>query len=321
LQAGSNTRAAGVSAGGLFIALALLLTACSHSPVLPSSALGNLPPVVELRQTPFFPQERYQCGPAALATGLTHAGVDITAEQLVPEVYLPAREGSLQAELLAATRRHDRLPYVIRPNMEDLLGELADGNPVLVLQNLGLDWYPKWHYAVVVGYDLDAQQMVLRSGVTQRKTLSFSLFDRTWQRGNRWAMVITHPAKVPITATEAGYLKAVLPFEQTGKWKTANTAYQTAAKRWPQSLGAVMGTGNTFYRLGKTSDAEQAYRAALKLDIEHAPAHNNLAQVLLERRQLKEARAHARQAVAIGGPMSDAYQQTLNEIEQELGRR
>ena len=25
---------------------------------------------------------------------------------------------------------------------------------LLVLQNLGLSWLPRWHYAVVVGYDL-----------------------------------------------------------------------------------------------------------------------------------------------------------------------
>ena len=66
----------------------------------------GIPEKVELAETPFFSQQRYQCGPAALATVLNAAGVKVTDEELVPEVYLPTREGSLQVEMLAATRRH-----------------------------------------------------------------------------------------------------------------------------------------------------------------------------------------------------------------------
>ena len=300
-----------------------MLAGCSHSVSEQLSQLptSDLPPSVEIHQAPFFPQERYQCGPAALATTLTYTGVDTSADQLVPQVYLPAREGSLQAEMLAATRRHDRVAVVLKPSMEDLLREVGDGKPVLVLQNLGFNWYPKWHYAVVVGYDFQLQQIVLRSGITQRKTMPLTLFDRTWRRSDRWAMIVVRPGEIPITATEDNYLKAVLPFEQGKHWQTANTAYRAAAKRWPKSIGATMGVGNSYYQMAKIPDAERAYRAALVIDREHAPAHNNLAQVLLERRQLAEAISHAQQAVSIGGPYTDAYRQTLNEIKRELEKR
>jgi tetratricopeptide (TPR) repeat protein len=320
LQTSGNAPAAGRIAGGFFFTALLLLAGCSHTVGQQLSQLRatDLAPTAEIRQTPFFPQERYQCGPAALATMLTSTGINTDAEQLVPQVYLPEREGSLQAELLAATRRQDRLPYVISPKMEDLLREISDGRPVLVLQNLGLSWHPKWHYAVVVGYDLESQRMVLRSGTTRRKTMSMSLFDHTWRRSNRWAMVVISPEDVPATATETSYLRTVLAFEQTRKWNVANTAYRAAASHWPGSLGAVMGVGNTYYQMGKKSDAEQAYRTALSIDSNHAPAHNNLAQVLLERHRLTEALVHARQAVAIGGPMQDSYKQTLDEIERKL---
>jgi len=300
-----------------------LLAGCSHSVSEQLSKLptSDLPPSVEIHQAPFFPQERYQCGPAALATTLTYTGVDTSADQLVPQVYLPAREGSLQAEMLAATRRHDRVAVVLKPSMEDLLREVGDGKPVLVLQNLGFNWYPKWHYAVVVGYDFQLQQIVLRSGITQRKTMPLTLFDRTWRRSDRWAMIVVRPGEIPITATEDNYLKAVLPFEQGKNWQTANAAYRAAAKRWPKSLGATMGVGNSYYQMAKIADAERAYRAALVIDRAHAPAHNNLAQVLLERRQLTEAISHAQQAVSIGGPYTDAYRQTLNEIKRALEKR
>ena len=68
---------------------------------------------IELDDTPFHPQERYQCGPAALTTVLAQSGAGASLEAVVDKVYLPGRQGSLQAELLAATRTEGRLPYVI----------------------------------------------------------------------------------------------------------------------------------------------------------------------------------------------------------------
>src|SRR2546422_3737218 len=35
--------------------------------------------------------------------------------------------------------------------LSDLLAEVAAGHPVLVFQNLGLHWIPRWHFAVAVG--------------------------------------------------------------------------------------------------------------------------------------------------------------------------
>src|SRR5690606_29566356 len=66
----------------------------------------GLPERVELKSVPFFPQDEYQCGPAALATSLAATGVKVTPTELVPQVYLPERKGSLQVEMLAAARRH-----------------------------------------------------------------------------------------------------------------------------------------------------------------------------------------------------------------------
>ena len=111
---------------------ALALTACVTGP-------GSLPedPRHELSSVAFFPQDTHQCGPAALATMLVSTGVDIRPEPLVPEVYIPARRGSLQVEMLAAARRHGRIPWQLPPDFTALRAELAAGNPVLVLQDLG----------------------------------------------------------------------------------------------------------------------------------------------------------------------------------------
>ncbi|TVP53451.1 MAG: hypothetical protein EA349_13665, partial [Halomonadaceae bacterium] len=95
----------------------MLLTACAGSPLqyshLPAPDEGT-PSAVELRDTSFHPQQAYQCGPAALATLLQSSGVrDADPDTLKNQVYLPDRQGSLQTELLAATRRADRVPYLL----------------------------------------------------------------------------------------------------------------------------------------------------------------------------------------------------------------
>ena len=70
---------------------------------------------------PFFPQTDYQCGPAALATVLAHAGAAVDADDLVREVYVEGLRGSLQPELLGATRRHGLIPYVLAPEADALV--------------------------------------------------------------------------------------------------------------------------------------------------------------------------------------------------------
>ncbi|HCD05301.1 MAG TPA: bacteriocin/lantibiotic ABC transporter, partial [Methylophaga sp.] len=102
------------------------------------------PRMVELEDVPFFPQTQYQCGPAALATVMQYRGIDILPDTLTEQVYIPEKQGSLQIEMIAATRKQGLMPYPLAPDMEDLLTEVAAGNPVLVMQNLGYNWKPFW---------------------------------------------------------------------------------------------------------------------------------------------------------------------------------
>lgn len=275
----------------------------------------QLPRAVELTAVPFFPQEEYQCGPAALATVLNQAGVKVTPDELVPQVYLPKRKGSLQFELMAASRRHGRVPYQLRPQLAALVAEVAAGNPVLVLQNLGLAIFPFWHYAVVVGFDLDQGDVLLRSGVDARLATSLKTFEHTWRRSDYWAVVITPVNQLPQTAEELPYLEALLVMEKMQQWPEVVVAYNSALQRWPQSLGAAMGLGNSRYALHDLSGAEAAFRIASLRHPQSAAAFNNLAQTLAEQQRWPEAEAAAQQAVALGGSNSDLFRQTLEQIQ------
>jgi len=316
------TKAARGLAGGLLFS-ALGLSGCATS--LQSDAMrkelqARYPAPVELKQVGFFPQEQYQCGPAALATVLTYTGVNVTADALTPQVYIPAREGSLQIEIIAATRRYDRVPYVLAPRLADLLTEIDAGNPVLVLQNLGVSWWPRWHYAVVVGFDVTTDDMILRSGTEARHRVPIAVFERTWERSTYWAVVVLPPDRLPQTAEPLRYLQSIVPFEQMAKWQIAQSAYDTALKRWPDSLGAAMGLGNSLFALGDRAAAAKAFAKATQHHPQSGDAWNNLAHVLGAMGKYDEAEVAIERAIAIGGSQISTYRETAAEIRAQRAR-
>ncbi len=302
--------------GSFFLLAVLLLAGCGGR--LQTGALlrdpGKLQQRVEIKQVPFFPQEKYLCGPASLSTVLNYAGARVTPAELTPKVFLPGRRGSLQIELLTAVRRLGYIPYVIKPELRTLYTEIAAGHPVLVLQNLGLSWYPRWHYAVVIGFDLDKRRTILRSGTIRRYVMSMKTFERTWRRSGRWALLVLAPDQLPQTAEQLPYLRSVAGLERVRRWSEANIAYRRALLRWPQSLDARIGLGNSYYAQKNLAAASTTYRRAIHEYPRAAVAYNNLAQVLMEQGKLKDAEWSARQAITIGGRFLSDYRDTLEKI-------
>jgi hypothetical protein len=294
--------------------LGLLVSGCTgfRGNTIPQIHEG--PARATLAAVPFYPQEAYECGPAALAMALSWSGLPTEPRTLVPEVYTPSLKGSLQTALVGAARRHGRIAYPIS-GMDDLVKEIAAGHPVIVLQNLGLSWYPKWHYAVAVGYDLSKNLVELHSGKTPGEQLSLQTFENTWARAEHWGLLVLRPGDLPATAKEDRYVQAVLGLEKAGRWHAAINGYETALSRWPESLAARMGLGNSLYALGELSGAENVFREAVRLYPSSGAAYNNLAQVLWEQNRGTEALEAARRAVSLGGPMVAVYRETLREIE------
>lgn len=301
------------------LALALLATlglaACATPAAVERAALRPaLPDRAEVEGVPFVPQDDLWCGPASLAMALGWSGLDLSQAELAPAVFTPGRAGSLQADMVAAARRHGRLAVPVT-SLGDLLAELAAGHPVLVLQNLGLDWWQVWHYAVAVGYDRAAGVLVLRSGAEARHEVSLATFELTWARAGHWALVILPPDRLPASAGQATVVRAAAALEQSGEIRAAGVAYDAILERWPDSAGALLGRGNVRYAEHDLDGAELAFRRAVLTDPGSPAAWNNLAQVLLEQGELEAARAAARRAVALGGPLAATARATLDQIQ------
>jgi tetratricopeptide (TPR) repeat protein len=297
--------------------LLLLVSACVTAPQtlqIQDNPPQNIEPRVELEQVPFFQQRDYQCGPAALATLLNFYGINQQPDDLTHRVYLPGRKGSLQIEMIATARSFGLLTYPLEARLSSIIEEIAAGNPVLVFQNLWFKYWPQWHYAVAVGYDLQKQKLILRSGTQERKTLSFETFERSWQRADHWAYVLVLPGDIPASANPHDYIKACHDLQHNIPLDQALPAYRQAAMQWPDNSLALMALGNAEYAAKDFQAAATAYQQELRNRPRNADAWNNLAYTLASLQCTNQALEAINCALKID-PKNANFMQSLQEIE------
>lgn len=232
-----------------------------------------------LEDVPYHPQRENHCGPASLAMLLGASGVTVAPDELAPHVYLPERQGSLQIELIAATRRWKRIPYAISPFISSIIGEIKAGHPVLVLQNLGLNIFPVYHYSVVVGL-LPPDKLVLRSGANKSLDVDIDKFLKSWQKAGSWGIVALQAGELPFQPDKMTYLRAVRDFELLGYQREAAQAYLAARDFWPGDRGVLFALGNNQIDLKEYKEAERIFRELVLEDSEDVVALNNLAETL-----------------------------------------
>lgn len=259
------------------VSASVLLGCAGMSDLGDQSGYADLAPIRTLPHVPYFPQVEDQCGPASLATVLVANGVDVKPEQLRDKIYIPGKEGVVTTEMVARARRYGLLAYVLRPQLVDVLTEINAGTPVLVMQNLGFSWLPRWHFSVAVAYNLDTRTITLRSGNERQHEISFSLFLKTWRRANSWAMVVVPSGALPATANPKRLIQAATDLEQVQEQAAALAVYQSLLQRWPDSVLANFGAGNSAYALGRYNEAHNYFSSYLQVRPSAAEGWNNLA--------------------------------------------
>ena len=253
-------------AGLLF--LLTLLSACQTPPQ--TRQLLRAPPDIAdqhlIAQVPFYPQQDYFCGPTTLAEVAGFYDLSTSPDAIAPNTFIPGRQGTLQIEMAAATRQLGMLAYVQpRATMAQLLSLVAEDIPLIVLQNNSIAWLPQWHYAVVIGYDLDRAEVILHTGVTPNHRLNFGTFERTWQRGNYWLLAMLPPDKSSAQLEPFLYTKASQDLLSTGQTGAGLTALESATQQWPDYWLAYFLLGNHYFSAQPTVAAnwfEQGLPAA-----------------------------------------------------------
>jgi hypothetical protein len=225
-------------------------------------------------------------------------GVEEELEDLGRELFTPGKEGTLQQDLITAVRRRGLVSAPVRTT-ENLLRELHNGRPVLVFQNLGLSWAPSWHYAVAVGYDLRRDELILHTGKTSNARMRIRTFEHTWRRTDNWAMVIATPGEVPVSSSELDLVNAGAGLELAKHYPSALAVYRSVLERWPSSLGAMLGLGNTHFAMKEPKRALEVLARATTIHPQSPIAWHNYSVALWHLRQPKEAAAAARRAISL----------------------
>jgi hypothetical protein len=304
-----NARLAGVLLLGL-----VLMTGCASTPRLSETTQQALPSQAWVDDVPFHAQREYQCGPASLAMVLNHDGVDVSMEALIPQVFIPGREGSVQPEMLATVRRHGRIPFVLNDTFDALLSEIAAGHPVVVMQNLSLPAWPMWHYAVAIGYDLEANELTLHSGEEAERIESFRRFDATWARSGRWAFLALAPGELPQGIGEQRALEAIAAFEQVQGAEDALPAWQALVERFTTSGMGHFALGNAHHAAGDLAGAIDAFRGAVAHRNDLGVAWLNLGLSLQANGNTDEARQALRRAADLPGHWQPRAREALVQL-------
>lgn len=276
----------GPTAGLLVVLLAIVLstlTACQTPPQ--TRQLLAAPPAIDLShaisKVPFYPQQEFFCGPTTLAEVAAFHGLNKSPDDIAPATFTPGLAGTLQIEMAAATRQLGMVAYQQRATMSQLLSLIADDIPVIVLQNNSISWLPQWHYAVVVGYDINSKEVILHTGVTEAHRLNFSTFERTWRRADYWMLAMLPPGKTSEQLDPFIYTKACQDLIDINQTNAGIAALVTATGQWPEYWLPYFLLGN-YYFSTEPLTAGRWFEQGLAAAAQQAPYLNNYAVLLSE---------------------------------------
>lgn len=170
----------------LICAVFLFLCACASSPpVLPDGSKM-------LSDVPFFPQDDYQCGPAALATVMNYwyirqGGAErIGIDEITKAIYSPGARGVLPSDLENYPKKKGFSAQQFGGSVSDIRDHIDRGVPLILFVEYGLSFYQLNHFLVVTGYTRDG--IIVNSGRRQSETITNSDLEKVWKKTGYWAL-------------------------------------------------------------------------------------------------------------------------------------
>jgi len=166
-----------------FLIITLIFSCAGPTPLKESRTFRIIPNV------PFYPQEAYQCGPAALAGVLNHWGVQVSPADIAAEIFSEKAKGTLDIDMVFYAEKKGLKAVQFRGNLDDLKRDIHSGNPLIVLVDYGFWVYEQNHFMVVVGCEKGG--IIVNSGKEKHKFIPLDNFLKTWERTKFWTLRIT----------------------------------------------------------------------------------------------------------------------------------
>ena len=177
----------------LFISFLLLLClGCSLKEAPPEREA--LPASARLlRDVPFHPQEKFQCGPSALASVLNYWRADESPSRIASAIFSRQAGGVLGIDLENYAREKGFEAIQYRGSIEDLILRIERGQPLIILIDGGTWVWSRHHFMTVVGYDGSA--VFVHSGREKFKRIPNEELIPEWKKTDFWTLLILPPLK------------------------------------------------------------------------------------------------------------------------------
>jgi len=169
-----------------FCSISLLLFATLSSCSTPDKVRMDSSRVIE--GVPFYPQERYQCGPSSLASVLNYWGVKVSPEEIASDIYSKTARGTLDIDMISYVLRKGLEANIFAGGMKDITRFIDEGYPLIVMVDYGFWVYQQNHFMVVVGYDSNG--VIVNSGSERLKFIHSGDFLKLWEKTNFWTLSV-----------------------------------------------------------------------------------------------------------------------------------
>lgn len=131
---------------------------------------------------PFFAQDRYDCGPAALASIMSFYGEAADIDEIKGRVYNEMLKGTLPLDMLSYAKERGFEARYYKGGLDDLREAVKKGEPLILFLNLGYDFYPVGHYIVATGFSDSVGAVLAHSGMDREKAYGFKELEKAWSK-------------------------------------------------------------------------------------------------------------------------------------------
>lgn len=143
---------------------------------------------------PFYRQDDFQCGPAALAAVVNYwyarsgSSNSVSPESVGRETYSPSAKGVLGIDLELYAKRHGFSTSQYSGSLQDLR-RLIDGKiPAVILVDFGIGMLQVNHFIVITGYTSNG--VLANTGREENQLISSRRLESIWKRTGYWTLVI-----------------------------------------------------------------------------------------------------------------------------------
>ncbi|OPY78939.1 MAG: hypothetical protein A4E65_02084 [Syntrophorhabdus sp. PtaU1.Bin153] len=161
---------------------------CAHRSGLITSGARHI------ENVPYFAQEDFQCGPAALATVVNYwylrerSGKQLPIETIIADIYSSSARGVLGMDLGLYAQKLGFDVAGRAGSVEDIKRNIDIGVPVIILVDYGMLAYQQNHFMIAKGYTIDG--VIVNSGRTENQVISAKDLNKIWKKTGFWSLII-----------------------------------------------------------------------------------------------------------------------------------